>query len=238
MSRSRLITALDVKSPAEMKTLVDTLGESVSFYKVGMELFYSAGTLPLDYLKTHKKHVFLDLKLHDIPNTVAQAVAALTRLGADLISVHTQGGREMMQAAARSAAITAAELGIERPCLVGITALTSFSETGWEEIGGTVPIVTHVEKLALLAQAAGLDGVVCSPQEAARLRALLGPDFLLVTPGIRPAFASLDDQERIMTPKDALAAGSSYLVIGRPITKADDPKAAAQTIIAEMEESK
>lgn len=238
MSRSRLITALDVKSPAEMKTLVDTLGESVSFYKVGMELFYSAGTLPLDYLKTHKKHVFLDLKLHDIPNTVAQAVAALTRLGADLISVHTQGGREMMQAAARSAAITAAELGIERPRLVGITALTSFSETGWEEIGGTVPIVTHVEKLALLAQAAGLDGVVCSPQEAARLRALLGPDFLLVTPGIRPAFASLDDQERIMTPKDALAAGSSYLVIGRPITKADDPKAAAQAIIAEMEESK
>lgn len=236
MADSRIITALDVDSLAKMQDLVRRLGADGVYYKVGMELFYSAGNETIRFLHAEGKRIFLDLKLHDIPNTVAQAVRVLTQLGVNLLSIHTQGGRAMMAAAAQAARATAAELGIARPHLIGITALTSFDDKGWQEIGGHLPIAEQVVQLALLAKASGLDGVVASPREAAMLRAACGEDFLIVTPGIRPAFAQVDDQQRVATPAEALRAGASHLVIGRPITKAEDPAAALRLIMAEIKE--
>ena len=183
----RLIVALDVDSFDSMKALVDELGDLVSYYKVGMELYYSAGSATIHYLKEHGKKVFLDLKLHDIPNTVGHSVASVTRLGVNLITVHAGGGRAMMQAAA--------------------------------EIGGHLPIQDHVLELASLAKEAGVDGVVASPKEATSIREMAGDDFLIVTPGIRPAFAQTDDQKRIATPSQAFKDGASMLAATRLILK-------------------
>ncbi len=229
-----IIVALDVDSLEKMKELVTRLGDNVSYCKVGMELFYSAGTGTVEFLRSQNKKVFLDLKFHDIPNTVAASVATLTRLGASVLSLHAAGGRSMLQAAARAASEAAERYGVERPKLVAITALTSFDETEWQEIGGELPISKHVVKLAKLAQSAGVDGVVASPQEAAMIRAACGPEFLIITPGIRPASAAVNDQRRIATPAEALRLGASRLVIGRPITAAADPAAAVQQIIGEI----
>ncbi len=237
MADERIITALDIASFSGMQAMVRALGDDAVYYKVGMELYYNAGAKAMEFLRGKDKKIFLDLKLHDIPNTVAQGVAALTRLGADIMSIHTQGGRAMMNAAAEAAMRTAAELGTERPRLIGITALTSFDDNAWEEIGGALPIAEHVLRLAKLAQDSGLDGVVASPQEAKMLREACGEDFLIVTPGIRPAFAQTDDQRRIATPARALQDGASKLVIGRPITKAENPAAALRAIYKEIEEA-
>lgn len=231
----RIITALDVDSFDEMRMMVDCLGDSMSYYKVGMELFYREGPVTVEYLKKQQKLVFLDLKLHDIPHTVAQGIAALTRLGVNLMTIHSTGGRAMMTAAVDSARETAAALGIERPRILAVTALTSFDDQGWQEIGGALPISDHVIKLARLAQLAGVDGVVASPREAGLLRGICGKDFLIVTPGIRPAFAQANDQKRIMTPSEALQVGASKLVIGRPILRADDPAEAVQLILSEIQ---
>ncbi len=236
MADDRIIAALDVDDFEKMQNLVHTLGDEIAYYKVGMELYYSAGRKTIRFLREEQKKIFLDLKLHDIPNTVAHSVAALTRLGVNLVSIHAQGGRAMMAAAAAAARHTAADLGVERPQIIAITALTSFDETGWQEIGGHLPIAEHVVSLAKLAKEAGLDGVVASPQEAPILRKEIGEDFLIVTPGIRPAFAQTDDQKRIATPAQALRDGASRLVIGRPITQAVDPVAAARMIYQEIEE--
>lgn len=233
----RLIVALDVDSFDKMKALVDELGDLVSYYKVGMELYYSAGSETIHYLKEHGKKVFLDLKLHDIPNTVGHSVASVTRLGVNLITVHASGGRAMMQAAARYARITAEELGVERPKILAVTVLTSFDDQGWQEVGGHLPIQDHVLELAELAKESGVDGVVASPKEASSIRKMAGDDFLIVTPGIRPAFAQTDDQKRIATPSEAFKDGSSMLVIGRPITQAIDPCAAARLILKEIKEN-
>ena len=233
----RLIVALDVDSFDSMKALVDELGDLVSYYKVGMELYYSAGSATIHYLKEHGKKVFLDLKLHDIPNTVGHSVASVTRLGVNLITVHAGGGRAMMQAAARYAKITADELGVERPKILAVTVLTSFDDKGWQEIGGHLPIQDHVLELASLAKEAGVDGVVASPKEATSIREMAGDDFLIVTPGIRPAFAQTVDQKRIATPSQAFKDGASMLVIGRPITQAIDPKAATRLILKEIKEN-
>lgn len=230
----RVIVALDVDSLGKMKDLVVRLDDSVNFYKVGMELFYSAGTGTVEYLCQQNKKVFLDLKFHDIPNTVAASVTTLTRLGASVLSLHAAGGRSMLYAAARAASEAAFRYGVERPKLVAITALTSFDEAEWKEIGGEVPISNHVIKFAKLAQSAGVDGVVASPQEAALIREACGPDFLIITPGIRPASSAVNDQRRIATPVDALRAGANRLVIGRPITAASDPAAAARQIVMEI----
>lgn len=235
MANDRIITALDVHSLDDMKKLVETLGDSVSFYKVGMELFYSAGPDAVRYLKDQGKHVFLDLKVHDIPNTVAQSIRALTRLGADLMTLHGTGGRAMMEAAADAVRDEAAKLNIERPRLLAVTVLTSIDEEAWKEIGGKYSIAESVKNLAKLAKEAGIDGTVSSPYEAREIREMNGPDFLIVTPGIRPTFAVANDQKRFTTPFQALRDGASHLVIGRPITKAADPKEAAQKILAEIQ---
>jgi orotidine-5'-phosphate decarboxylase len=234
----RLIVALDVNTFDKMKALVDRLGDYVSFYKVGMELYYGAGRKTVRYLREKGKKIFLDLKLHDIPNTVEHSVASVTRLGVNMITVHAGGGRAMMEAAARGAWITAEELGVERPHILGVTVLTSFDDKGWQEVGGHLPIQEHVQQLALLAKESGIDGVIASPREASVIRKICGNDFEIVTPGIRPSFAQVDDQKRIATPSDALANGSSYLVIGRPITQAIDPVAAVRLILSEMKESR
>lgn len=234
----RLIVALDVDSFDKMKALVDELGDLISYYKVGMELYYSAGSDTIRYLKEHGKKVFLDLKLHDIPNTVGHSVASVTRLGVNLITVHAAGGRAMMHAASRYAKITADELGVERPKILAVTVLTSFDDQGWQEVGGHLPIQEHVLELAALAKSSGVDGVVASPREAASIREMAGKDdFLIVTPGIRPSFAQTDDQKRIATPSQAFKDGSSMLVIGRPITQAIDPCAAARLILKEIKEN-
>ncbi len=234
----RLIVALDVDSFDKMKALVDELGDLISYYKVGMELYYSAGSDTIRYLKEHGKKVFLDLKLHDIPNTVGHSVASVTRLGVNLITVHAAGGRAMMHAASRYAKITADELGVERPKILAVTVLTSFDDQGWQEVGGHLPIQDHVLELAELAKSSGVDGVVASPREAASIREMAGKDdFLIVTPGIRPSFAQTDDQKRIATPSQAFKDGSSMLVIGRPITQAIDPCAAARLILKEIKEN-
>lgn len=234
MADDRLIVALDVSTMDAMKSIVSSLGDSVSFYKVGMELFYAEGDQTVRYLQEHGKHVFLDLKLHDIPNTVAHGVSSLTRLGANLITIHGQGGPIMMKAA-EAARESAEKLGIERPKLLAITVLTSFDDESWTSIGGQLPIADQVIRLAKLAKESGMDGVVCSALEAKMIREACGPDFLIVTPGIRPSFAATNDQKRIATPSSALQDGASRLVIGRPITQAEHPQEAVRLIIEEME---
>jgi len=235
MADDRLIVALDVSTMDAMKSIVSSLGDSVSFYKVGMELFYAEGDQTVRYLQDQGKHVFLDLKLHDIPNTVAHGVSSLTRLGANLITIHGQGGPIMMKAAAQAARESAEQLGIERPKLLAITVLTSFDDEAWTSIGGQLPISNQVIRLAKLAKESGMDGVVCSALEAKMIREACGPNFLIVTPGIRPSFAATNDQKRIATPASALADGASRLVIGRPITQAANPQEAVRLIIEEME---
>lgn len=235
MADDRIIAALDVSSLDELKKLVETLGDSVSFYKVGMELFYSVGPDAVRYLKEQGKHVFLDLKVHDIPNTVGQSIRALTRLGADLMTLHGTGGKAMMEAAAMAVREEAARLQIERPRLLAVTILTSIDETAWQEIGGKDDIARSVKRLAKLAKESGIDGTVSSPYEAKEIREMNGSDFLIVTPGIRPSFAVANDQKRFTTPSQALRDGASHLVIGRPITKAADPKAAAIKILEEIQ---
>lgn len=235
MADDRLIVALDVSTMDAMKSIVSSLGDSVSFYKVGMELFYAEGDQTVRYLQEHGKHVFLDLKLHDIPNTVAHGVSSLTRLGANLITIHGQGGPIMMKAATKAARESAEKLGIERPKLLAITVLTSFDDESWTSIGGQLPIADQVIRLAKLAKESGMDGVVCSALEAKMIREACGPDFLIVTPGIRPSFATTNDQKRIATPSSALQDGASRLVIGRPITQAEHPQEAVRLIIEEME---
>lgn len=230
----QIIVALDVNTFDKMKDITLMLGDSVFFYKVGMELFYSAGNQTVAYLKEAGKKVFLDLKLHDIPNTVEKSIAALTELGVDLITVHASGGRAMMEAAVRGATMTAEKLKINRPKILAVTILTSFDEKGWEEVGGKTPIKQQVLHLAQLAKGAGVDGVVASPQEAKSIRQVCGETFEIVTPGIRPAFAQVNDQKRIATPAQALSDGASRLVIGRPITKAENPQMAVQCILEEI----
>lgn len=231
----RLIVALDFHTMEDIRTLVAKLGGSVSYYKVGMELFYAVGGKAVTWLRREGKHVFLDLKLHDIPNTVAGGLCSLMHLGADMLNVHASGGLTMMKTAADRLHKEAAEAGIPCPKLIAITVLTSISSAEWQGVGQTRALEESVLRLARLAKEAGLDGVVASPQEAEAIRAACGEDFLIVAPGVRPAGTSTDDQSRIATPRAALMAGASHLVIGRPIRAADDPKAAAEAILKEME---
>lgn len=235
MADDRLIVALDVSTMDAMKEIVTSLGDAVSFYKVGMELFYAEGEQTVRYLQKQNKQVFLDLKLHDIPNTVAHGVSSLTRLGANLITIHGQGGPVMMKAAVKAARETAEQLGVERAKLLAITVLTSFDDESWTATGGQLPISDQVIRLAKLAKESGMDGVVCSALEAKMIREACGDDFLIVTPGIRPSFAATNDQKRIATPASALQDGASRLVIGRPITQAENPREAVRLIIEEME---
>lgn len=238
MADNRLIVALDVHKKDDVKKLVETLGDSVSYYKVGMELFYSVGSEVVTYLKQQNKNVFLDLKLCDIPNTVGGGLTSLMNLGADMMNIHASGGFSMMKKAAESVKEAAKTQGINPPKLIAVTVLTSISEDEWQEMGHNNPIAEDVINFAKLAKKAGLDGVVASPKEAAAIKKAVGEDFLIVTPGVRPAGASIDDQSRIATPLGALKNGATHLVVGRPIRAAENPKAAAENIIKEMSEYK
>lgn len=218
MSEPRIIVALDYPEAAPALALVDRLQPALCRLKVGKELFTAAGPQLVEQLQKRGFEVFLDLKFHDIPNTVAQACKVAAGLGVWMVNVHALGGRKMLEAAREAVAGSA-----HRPKLIAVTLLTSMAQEDLADIGINATPVEMVLRLAKLARDSGLDGVVCSAQEAALLRKQCGNDFCLVTPGIRPAQASPDDQSRVMAPLAALQAGSSYLVIGRPITRAADP---------------
>ena len=238
MADNRLIVALDFHTLEDVKTLVEELWDSVSYYKVGMELFYSAGPQVITYLKEKNKNIFLDLKLHDIPNTVGEGLCSLMRLGADIVNVHASGGFTMMKTAAEKLHALAEKQGVPCPKIIAVTILTSINEEDWAGLGMECEIRQQVVRLAKLTKEAGLDGVVASPQEASAIREACGPDFMIVTPGVRPAGAAINDQSRIATPASALTNGASHLVVGRPIRAAEDPKAEALAIIKEMESVK
>ena len=229
-AKDKLIVALDVKTMDEAKALVKTLSNNVDIYKVGSQLFTASGPQIVHFLAKEGKKVFLDLKFHDIPNTVANAVSAVVGLSDNdslmMLTVHTQGGYEMLKTALEAATKQAQANGVKRPLIVGITVLTSEQK------------VDNIQDLVLqraeLAKQCGLDGVVLSSQEAAFIRDKLGNDFIIVTPGIRPAGETDGDQKRVTTPQEAIKNGSDYLVIGRPIVKAKDPLSAAQAILQEI----
>ncbi|NPV27702.1 MAG: orotidine-5'-phosphate decarboxylase [Firmicutes bacterium] len=237
-AKDRLIVALDVDSQVEAERLVELLYDQVGMFKVGMQLFNSEGPAILEVVKRLGGRIFADLKFHDIPNTVAQAGKVMTRHGVHMYNVHVAGGREMMEETVKVTRQEAERLGIPRPLVIGVTVLTSISQEQLSrEIGIERNLTEQVVAWARLAQEAGLDGVVASPQEIASIRAACGPDFLIVTPGVRPRGTALNDQKRVMTPGEAVKAGASYLVIGRPITGAANPRQAAKDILTEMEES-
>jgi orotidine-5'-phosphate decarboxylase len=228
-ARKRLIVALDVPDAVSAAALVARLEDTCQWFKVGLELFVAAGPAVLEPLLKRGHSVFLDLKFHDIPNTVAGAVRSAAALGVRMITVHAGGGPAML-----AAARTALEGLPDPPQLLAVTLLTSMDETQVDAVGLDHTPATQVELLARMGLAEGIRGFVCSPHEVATLRALTGPEGVLVTPGIRPAGANVLDQKRIATPAEGLRQGASYLVVGRPITQSADPTAAAEAILREM----
>jgi orotidine-5'-phosphate decarboxylase len=229
----RLLVALDVATVDQARTLANQLRGWVGGFKIGSRLFTSAGPAFVEELVGRGDRVFLDLKFHDIPNTVAGAVAAATRLGVWMVNVHAAGGAEMMRAAREAADEEAAVNGVQPPMLIAVTVLTSADQQTLTRTGVAGTIDAQVERLALLAQEAVFDGVVASPREIPLLRACCDPRFTIVTPGIRGAADATGDQYRVATAPAALAAGANYLVVGRPIIAAADPRAAAQAIAEE-----
>ena len=226
--QDRLAVALDVPSAQQALDLVARLEGTCRWFKVGMELYYAAGNTIIETLRKQDFQVFLDLKLHDIPNTVAAAVRSVTTAGASLLTVHAAGGSAMMAAAAEAACAPGS------PRLLAVTVLTSMDAAELSTIGVASSPADQVLRLARLAQSAGINGMVCSPQEVATLRAETAPDTMLVIPGIRPAGSAVGDQKRIATPAETIARGASMLVVGRPITRAANPAAAAQAILSEI----
>ena len=234
--KDRIIIALDVKDKEEAAKVVSGLKDARTF-KVGLELFTAEGPALFQKLRVLRKDIFLDLKLHDIPNTVAGAVRSAVRHGVQMMTIHTSGGKEMMARAAAAARETSEAEKLSRPLLLGVTVLTSLKSAELEEVGMNPDVSGQVIRLAGLAKAAGMDGVVCSPQEIEIVRKEFGRELLVVTPGIRPAWAAAQDQKRIMTPAEAVAKGADYLVIGRPITGAPSPSEAFQKIVEELAQS-
>lgn len=230
MKTNPLIVALDVDTLDEAKALVKKLGDSVDIYKIGSQLFTAYGPQAVREITSLGKKVFLDLKFHDIPNTVANAVTSATGLGVFMMTVHTIGGREMMEAAVKAAQTKAKLMNIPRPFIVGVTVLTSAVREEATQ--------SNVLERAKLAKLSGLDGVVASVEETAVLRQALGYDVIIVTPGIRPSGTDKGDQKRVATPAEAVRNGSSFLVVGRPVVTAKDPQAAAQGILNEIREAK
>ena len=228
----QLLVALDVDTVADARAMADRLRGAVGGFKIGSRLFTGEGPAFVAELAARGDRVFLDLKFHDIPNTVAGAIAAATRLGVWMVNVHASGGSAMMRAARAAAAEEAARRSRPAPLVIAVTMLTSLDQEALREIG-LRSMTQQVERLAALTEAAGLDGVVASPQEIALIRRTCGPRFAIVTPGIRGAGDVKGDQSRTLSAAEALAAGASYLVVGRPIIAAADPRAAAERIAAE-----
>jgi orotidine-5'-phosphate decarboxylase len=226
-----LAIALDLPDPQQALVLVDRLGDTCQWFKVGMELYYSAGNRIVQQLRDRGFNVFLDLKLHDIPNTVAGAVRSASHAGASLLTIHASGGAAMMLAAADAASAPGS------PRLIAVTVLTSMDTHQLTGIGIAATPAEQVLRLAHLAQSSGIDGMVCSPEEVSILRKEMGANSLLVVPGIRPVGADIGDQKRIATPAQAIVQGASLLVVGRPITRASDPIAAARAILEEIEQA-
>jgi orotidine-5'-phosphate decarboxylase len=229
----QLLVALDVGTADAARTLANALRGAVGGFKIGKQLFTSCGPSIVDDLVSRGDRVFLDLKFHDIPNTVAGAVTAATRLGVWMVNVHASGGTAMMQAARDAADREAARRSRPAPLVIAVTMLTSLNEADARAVGFADGLTEQVERLAALAQAAGLDGVVASPQEIPIIRRRCGDRFAIVTPGIRGAADAKGDQNRTLSAAEALAAGATYLVVGRPITAAADPRAAAERIAGE-----
>jgi orotidine-5'-phosphate decarboxylase len=233
----KLLVALDVESGARAVELATQLRDVAGGFKVGSRLFTLEGPALVRRLVDAGARVFLDLKFHDIPNTVAQAVEGAVNTGVWMLNVHASGGVPMMQAAARAGAEAASHTGRTKPLVIAVTVLTSMDEATLRDSGVNRPLLDHVVALAGMARTAGLDGVVASPQETTAIRRACGPDFAIVTPGIRGASAGADknDQSRTMGPADAIKAGANYIVVGRPIIAAADPRSAAQRIVEELE---
>jgi orotidine-5'-phosphate decarboxylase len=232
--RNPIIAALDVPTAEQALKLADEIAPAVGGFKIGSELFTGAGPDIVKKIRATGAAVFLDLKFHDIPNTVTKAIASATRLDVQMLTIHTSGGFEMMRAAEKSAQDTAAQTGRAAPLVLGVTVLTSANSDTLAEVGCTANVGEQVERLANLAVTAGLRGLVCSPLEIADLRQFLPAHFQLVTPGIRTGAEKADDQKRTLTPREAIDAGANWLVIGRPIYAAENPRAAAEKILESL----
>ena len=233
----KIIVALDVATLEEAEDFVKILRPAIGIFKVGKQLFTRCGPGIIEMIHHHGGKVFLDLKYHDIPNTVARAVEEAAKLKVFMLTIHATGGLKMMQEAVASSLSSSPNSSTPPPLIVAVTILTSLKQADLEAIGMDLPIEEAVTRLAVLAKQAGVNGVVASAQEAQRIKAACGNNFIIVTPGIRPQNTSLDDQKRAVTPKDAVRAGSTFMVIGRPILKANDPLKAAETIAREVEEA-
>jgi orotidine-5'-phosphate decarboxylase len=232
---NKLIVALDVATARQARELVNALSGIVEMFKIGSQLFTAAGPDLVREIVSSGAQVFLDLKFHDIPNTVAAAGVEATRLGVSIFNVHATGGSEMMQQTVAAVNKCVHDEGLKRPQIIAVTVLTSANRTTLTDAGFNSDPADLVRRLALLAEAAGMDGVVASPREVGLVRsAVKKPGFIVVTPGVRPAGSALGDQNRVLTPREAIVAGADYLVVGRPILAASDPAIAAQRIIQEM----
>jgi orotidine-5'-phosphate decarboxylase len=233
LNRDRLIVALDVSSATQARQIVQSIGESVNTYKIGKQLFTAEGPEIVRDLVASGRKVFLDLKFHDIPNTVAAAVRQAAELRVSMLTVHASGGSKMLKAASEAARQSPAQ-----PMVLAVTVLTSLSDADLGELGISSDVLTQVMRLGALARAAGCGGLVASGHEARELRRVLGDEFAIVTPGVRPSGAAASDQVRVLTPKEAIAAGATYLVVGRPILEAADPARAADAMVSEIDEAR
>jgi orotidine-5'-phosphate decarboxylase len=233
--RERLIVALDVDSLNQLRSLVRRLAPKVGMFKVGKQLFTHAGPHAVRLIQELGGEIFLDLKFHDIPNTVAKAAVEATRLGVKMFNVHASGSLEMMRTTAKEVRRVCRQESRRKPIMLAVTVLTSLNQDDLKRVGVDGGVADQVVRLALLTKEAGMDGVVASPHEVADIRKACGRRFVIVTPGIRPFDSSRNDQQRVMTPAEAIQAGVDYVVVGRPILEARDPLLAAQEIVADME---
>jgi orotidine-5'-phosphate decarboxylase len=233
--RERLVVALDVDSLNQLRSLVRRLAPEVGMFKVGKQLFTHAGPQAVRLIQELGGEIFLDLKFHDIPNTVAKAAVEATRLGVKMFNVHASGSLKMMRATVKEVRRVCRQERRRRPIMLAVTVLTSLNEDDLKRVGIDGEVADQVVRLALLTKEAGMDGVVASPHEVADIREACGRRFVIVTPGIRPFDSNRNDQQRVMTPADAIRAGVDYIVVGRPILEAKDPLCAAQEIVAQME---
>jgi orotidine-5'-phosphate decarboxylase len=235
--RERLIVALDVDDLEQVKELVRMLAAEVGMFKVGKQLFTHAGPQVVRLIHELGGEIFLDLKFHDIPNTVAKAAIEATRLGVKMFNVHASGSSAMMRTTVTAVRRVCRQENRSRPLMLAVTVLTSLDQADLKKLGVNSEVADQVVRLALLTREAGMDGVVASPHEVADIRAACGRRFVIVTPGIRPSSGKRDDQRRVMTPAEAMSSGVDYIVVGRPILQARDPVTAAREIVAEMEHS-